>query len=58
MTDSMERLRLLNSGPRDSVIALCQVRNGMGLTNLKIMIPFCGRLEEPRTVIESMARHG
>ena len=54
----MGRLRLLNSGPRDSVIALCQVRNGMGLTNLKIMIPFCGRLEEPRTVIESMARHG
>jgi len=30
----------------------------MGLTNLKIMIPFCGRLEEARTVIEAMAHHG
>ena len=58
MTDSMERLRLLNSVRRDSVIELCQVRNGMGLTNLKIMIPFCRRLEEARTVIEAMARHG
>jgi len=58
VTDSMGRLRLLNSGPRDSVIALCQVRNGMGLTNLKIMIPFCRRLEEARNVIEAMARHG
>jgi len=38
------------------VIELCQVRNGMGLTNLKIMIPFCGR--EARTVIEAMAHHG
>ena len=54
----MERLRLLNSVRRDSVIELCQVRNGMGLTNLKIMIPFCRRLEEARTVIEAMARHG
>ena len=38
--------------------ALRRVRNGMGLTNLKIMIPFCRRLEEARNVIEAMARHG
>jgi len=54
----MERLCLLNSDRRDSVIELCQVRNGMGLTNLKIMIPFCRRLGEARNVIETMARHG
>jgi len=30
----------------------------MGLTNLKIMIPFCRRVEEARNVIEAMARHG
>ncbi len=38
--------------------ALRRVRNDMGLTNLKIMIPFCRRLEEARNVIETMARHG
>ncbi|MGY3534488.1 phosphoenolpyruvate synthase [Bradyrhizobium sp. USDA 4452] len=38
--------------------ALRRVRDAMGLTNLKIMIPFCRRLEEARKVIETMARHG
>ena len=38
--------------------ALRRVRNVMGLTNLKIMIPFCRRLEEARNVIDAMARHG
>jgi pyruvate,water dikinase len=38
--------------------ALRRVRNDMGLTNLKIMIPFCRRLEEARNVIETMAHHG
>lgn len=38
--------------------ALRRVRNTMGLTNLKIMIPFCRRLEEARNVIDAMARHG
>jgi pyruvate,water dikinase len=38
--------------------ALNRVRKFMGLTNLKIMIPFCRRLEEARRVIEAMARHG
>ena len=38
--------------------ALRRVRQTMGLTNLKIMIPFCRRLEEARKVIEAMAQHG
>ncbi len=38
--------------------ALRRVRNEMGLSNLKIMIPFCRRLEEARKVIEAMAQHG
>lgn len=38
--------------------ALGRVRNLMGLANLKIMIPFCRRVEEARNVIEAMAQHG
>jgi pyruvate, water dikinase len=38
--------------------ALRRVRNVMGLTNLKMMIPFCRRVEEARNVIEAMAEHG
>ena len=38
--------------------ALRRVRDVMGLTNLKIMIPFCRRVEEARNVIEAMAQHG
>jgi pyruvate,water dikinase len=38
--------------------ALRRVRDTMGLTNLKIMIPFCRRVEEARKVIETMAGHG
>ena len=38
--------------------ALRRVRNVMGLTNLKIMIPFCRRVEEARNVIKAMADHG
>jgi pyruvate,water dikinase len=38
--------------------ALRRMRDVMGLTNLKIMIPFCRRLEEARKVIEAMAQHG
>ena len=38
--------------------ALCRVRDVMGLSNLKIMIPFCRRIEEARKVIEAMAQHG
>jgi pyruvate,water dikinase len=38
--------------------ALRRVRETMGLTNLKIMIPFCRRIEEARNVIDAMAQHG
>jgi pyruvate,water dikinase len=38
--------------------ALRRVRNEMGLTNLKIMIPFCRRVEEARNVIGAMSGHG
>ncbi|MGJ4963160.1 phosphoenolpyruvate synthase [Bradyrhizobium sp. HKCCYLRH3061] len=38
--------------------ALQRVRDTMGLSNLKIMIPFCRRVEEARKVIAAMAGHG
>jgi pyruvate, water dikinase len=38
--------------------ALDRVRNAMGLTNLKIMVPFCRRVAEGKQVIETMAEHG
>jgi pyruvate,water dikinase len=38
--------------------ALRRVRDVMGLTNLKIMIPFCRRVEEGRKVIDALALHG
>lgn len=38
--------------------ALRRVRRDMGLTNLKIMVPFCRRVEEGRRVIETLAAHG
>jgi pyruvate,water dikinase len=38
--------------------ALRRVRDVMGLTNLKIMIPFCRRVEEASKVIEAMTQHG
>jgi pyruvate, water dikinase len=38
--------------------ALRRVRNDMGLINLRIMVPFCRRIEEARRVIEAMASHG
>ena len=30
----------------------------MGIDILKIMVPFCRRVEEARTVLHAMARHG
>lgn len=39
-------------------IALARVRDKMGLTNLKVMIPFCRTVDEGRRVIEIMARNG
>jgi pyruvate,water dikinase len=38
--------------------ALARVRNEMGLTNLRVMVPFCRRVAEGKTVIETMAHHG
>lgn len=38
--------------------ALRRVREEMGFTNLKIMVPFCRREEEGRRVIEAMAANG
>ncbi|HKY26766.1 MAG TPA: phosphoenolpyruvate synthase [Pyrinomonadaceae bacterium] len=38
--------------------ALLRVRKEMGLTNVKIMIPFCRTVEEGRRVIEVMAQNG
>jgi pyruvate,water dikinase len=38
--------------------ALRRVRQDMGLTNLRIMIPFCRRVDEARRVLDEMARHG
>lgn len=38
--------------------ALARVRDQMGLTNLKVMIPFCRTVDEGRKVVETMARNG
>jgi pyruvate,water dikinase len=38
--------------------ALRRVRRDMGLTNLRIMVPFCRRVVEARRVLEAMASHG
>jgi pyruvate,water dikinase len=38
--------------------ALKRVRDVMGLTNLKVMVPFCRRLDEARGVLAAMASHG
>jgi pyruvate,water dikinase len=38
--------------------ALCKVREVFGLTNLKIMVPFCRREKEARNVIAAMAKNG
>ena len=38
--------------------ALLRVRRDMGLTNVKIMIPFCRTVDEGKRVIASMAQHG
>ena len=38
--------------------ALLRVRKEMGLSNLKLMVPFCRREEEARRVLETLALHG
>ncbi len=38
--------------------AMKRVRDDMGLSNVKLMIPFCRRVEEGEKVIATMAEHG
>jgi pyruvate,water dikinase len=38
--------------------AMKRVREEMGFTNVKLMIPFCRRVEEGRRVLQAMARNG
>jgi pyruvate,water dikinase len=38
--------------------ALARMRREMGLTNVKVMIPFCRTVDEGRRVIEAMAANG
>ena len=38
--------------------AMRRVRETLGLTNVKLMIPFCRRVEEAKQVLETMAEHG
>jgi pyruvate,water dikinase len=38
--------------------AVLKVRNEMGLTNLKVMIPFCRTIDEGKKVLAEMAKHG
>ncbi len=38
--------------------ALRMVRETMGLTNLRVMVPFCRRVDEARQVLAVMAQHG
>ena len=38
--------------------AMKRVRDGMGLTNVILMIPFCRRVQEAEKVLEAMAGHG
>ena len=38
--------------------AMKRVRDDMGLTNVKLMIPFCRRLNEARRVLDRMEKHG
>jgi len=38
--------------------AMKKVRDEMGLTNVKLMIPFCRTVEEGRQVLQEMEKHG
>ena len=38
--------------------AMKRVRDDMGLANVKLMIPFCRRVEEGQRVLDAMAQHG
>jgi len=45
-------------GFRLECLALCRVREDMGLINVKAMIPFCRTVEEGERVIKLMAEYG
>jgi pyruvate,water dikinase len=45
-------------GFRLECLAMCRVRDDMGLTNVKAMIPFCRTVEEGERVIRLMAEYG
>ena len=38
--------------------AIKRVREKMGLTNVKVMIPFCRRVQEAQTTLETMRKYG
>ncbi len=38
--------------------AMKRVRGEMGLSNVKLMIPFCRRISEAQAVLDAMTRHG
>jgi pyruvate, water dikinase len=38
--------------------ALRRVGDDMGLINLRVMVPFCRRVDEAKRVLQTMARHG
>lgn len=38
--------------------AMARVRGQMGLTNVRLMVPFCRREEEARRVLDAMAKNG
>jgi pyruvate,water dikinase len=54
--------RYYNSRYQDAFALECcamkKVRDEMGLTNLKLMVPFCRTVEEGRKVVAEMAKHG
>jgi pyruvate,water dikinase len=39
-------------------LAMKKVRDEMGLTNVKLMVPFCRTVEEGRKVVAEMEKHG
>lgn len=49
---------LYKEGFRLECEAIQKVRNEMGLTNVKVMIPFCRTVEEGQKVISVMKQHG
>ena len=38
--------------------ALKRVRESMGMSNLKVMVPFCRRIDEARKVLSTLAKYG